>query len=65
MMIAAPIGPIPSMSDRVVPEAATAVLIRFFDALQRRVESGDVVDEFGGDHHPMPGHLIVIHDAVE
>jgi hypothetical protein len=30
-IVAAPIGPIPRMSHRPVPEAATATRIRFFD----------------------------------
>jgi hypothetical protein len=39
MMMAAQIGPIPTMSHRVVPDAATATVTRFLDAVSRRAMS--------------------------
>jgi hypothetical protein len=37
----------------------------FLRCFQRRVESGDVIDQFTGDKDPMPGHLPIDNHSLE
>ena len=58
MMIAAQIGPIPTISVSVCSRRNHSLLDPLLRCLQQGVESGDVLNGFGRDHHPMPSHLI-------
>ncbi len=64
MMIAAQIGPIPTMSVRVVPEAETAVAIRRLDAASAS-SSRVMSPTSSGDEDPIPGHFVIAHNAFD